>query len=310
MKKLISKIVPVMVVMLFVIALVTTVNAASANVSLTASKSELKPGDTFTVTFKVSCDDGINGLSTKLSYDTDKLELSGTPVIADKFTRIEDVDENTFSIIDNGSKDTTVNMITFTFKVKANAEGTAKIQLNNLLVDPNTGDSINIGTKECTVTINNGGDQSEEKTVTGIEITKAPNKTTYTEGEKFDPTGMVVVLKYSDGTKEKVSDFSGDLWDISIQGGDAKKEWMNKLPTGVHSVIVDYGPVGDRMYQDKFSITVKAKSSGNNVNVSGDNTVSDKEALPKTGASIVVVPMVIIAMAGVGAYIRYKNTEI
>lgn len=46
-----------------------------------------------------------------------------------------------------------------------------------------------------------------------VEITAAPTKTTYFEGETFDPEGMVVSAVYSDGTKEVISadDYNYDL---------------------------------------------------------------------------------------------------
>ena len=43
--------------------------------------------------------------------------------------------------------------------------------------------------------------------LTGIEITKAPTKTVYTEGESFDPTGMTVTAVYSNGKTEAVTDY-------------------------------------------------------------------------------------------------------
>ena len=43
--------------------------------------------------------------------------------------------------------------------------------------------------------------------VLSLEITKAPAKTDYIEGETFDPTGMEVVAKYSDDTTVPVTDY-------------------------------------------------------------------------------------------------------
>ena len=40
-----------------------------------------------------------------------------------------------------------------------------------------------------------------------IEITKLPNKTQYSVGEKFDATGMVVKAKYLDGTEKEITDY-------------------------------------------------------------------------------------------------------
>lgn len=47
---------------------------------------------------------------------------------------------------------------------------------------------------------------TETKTLDSIEITTAPAKTTYTEGENFDATGMVVKANWSDSTQTDVTD--------------------------------------------------------------------------------------------------------
>ena len=46
--------------------------------------------------------------------------------------------------------------------------------------------------------------------VTGIEITAQPTKTAYTEGETFDPAGMVVSKLLDNSTKEEVKDYTID----------------------------------------------------------------------------------------------------
>ena len=43
--------------------------------------------------------------------------------------------------------------------------------------------------------------------MTGITITKKPNKLTYLEGEAFDKAGMVVTASYNNGTSETVTDY-------------------------------------------------------------------------------------------------------
>lgn len=47
----------------------------------------------------------------------------------------------------------------------------------------------------------------EAKTLTGIVITKKPDKLTYLEGEAFDKTGIVVTASYNNGTTETVTDY-------------------------------------------------------------------------------------------------------
>ena len=56
---------------------------------------------------------------------------------------------------------------------------------------------------EVTVTAN-----AAPKELTGIRIAKAPQKTTYTEGESFDKTGMTVYAVYKDNTREIVTNYT------------------------------------------------------------------------------------------------------
>lgn len=48
----------------------------------------------------------------------------------------------------------------------------------------------------------------EEVTLSNIEITTPPTKTTYFEGEDFDKTGMVVTANYSDGTSSEITTYN------------------------------------------------------------------------------------------------------
>ena len=49
-----------------------------------------------------------------------------------------------------------------------------------------------------------------ESELTGIEITKMPDKTDYVAGETFDDTGMVVTATYKDGATKVVTDYTVD----------------------------------------------------------------------------------------------------
>lgn len=46
------------------------------------------------------------------------------------------------------------------------------------------------------------------KTLTSIAVTTGPKKTSYTEGENFDRTGMVVTANYADGSVENVTGYT------------------------------------------------------------------------------------------------------
>ena len=60
-------------------------------------------------------------------------------------------------------------------------------------------------TKTCTqaITVN-----AAPKTLSSIAVTTAPTKTTYTAGENFDPTGMVVTATYSDSSTAAVTGYT------------------------------------------------------------------------------------------------------
>lgn len=74
----------------------------------------------------------------------------------------------------------------------------------------------------------------------GISVTTLPDKTVYTEGEIFDPTGMVVTVNYSDGKSDAVTDYR-----LSENG---------KLVLGTDKVYVICGKL-----KTSFDITVKEK---------------------------------------------------
>ena len=53
--------------------------------------------------------------------------------------------------------------------------------------------------------------KTADPTVVGIEVTKAPNRTTYEEGETFSSEGMVVNAVYSDGSRKEITDYTVNL---------------------------------------------------------------------------------------------------
>ena len=83
-----------------------------------------------------------------------------------------------------------------------------------------------------------------EKTLSKIEITTPPTKTAYTEGEKFDKTGMKVTATYSDGTTKEVTDYTYTP--------------AGELKTTDTAITVSYKE-GEKIVEAKHTITVKAK---------------------------------------------------
>ena len=83
-----------------------------------------------------------------------------------------------------------------------------------------------------------------QKTLESIKVTTAPTKTAYTEGEKFDKTGMKVIATYSDGTTKEVTDYTYTP--------------AGELKTTDTAITVSYKE-GEKTVEAKYTITVKAK---------------------------------------------------
>ena|GEM_PF-457449 len=81
------------------------------------------------------------------------------------------------------------------------------------------------------------GDEVKE---IGISISSNPTKTVYYEGERFDSSGLVVVLKYSDGTSEAVTGYTIDKNVLSAGDKEVKVTYHGftaKIPITVHSAV-------------------------------------------------------------------------
>ncbi len=97
--------------------------------------------------------------------------------------------EVTYSITD-GDSYATIAGSTLTGK----AEGSVTVKAEQAAAG-----NYNAGEASATITVN------AALALSSIAITTAPTKTTYTEGETFDPTGMVVTATYSDSSTGNVT---------------------------------------------------------------------------------------------------------
>lgn len=86
------------------------------------------------------------------------------------------------------------------------------------------------------------------KVLKSIEVSGTPTKTTYFDGEAFDPTGLVVTGTYDDGTQKEITD--GIVW--------AKDPEILKLGTVSVDVMASVGSITSDIYTVK-DITVKEK---------------------------------------------------
>ena len=75
------------------------------------------------------------------------------------------------------------------------------------------------------------------KELTGIEVTTEPTKVAYTEGETFDPTGMVVTGTYSDSTTEEITDYTPYLY---LKENYTKEEIKDEAPKPKKEIIYKF----------------------------------------------------------------------
>ena len=140
-------------------------------------------------------------------------------------------------------------------------DGTSKT-ITDYVVDTNT---LSVTTDKVYITYENMfattpvtvTAKTPDKTLTGVEVSTPPTKTSYVEGEVFDPTGMVVKAVYNDGTKEEIADYTVDT---------------NALAKGTTSMYVTY---------KGFFATVP-------ISVTDKELVSIKVTTPPTKTSYVV----------------------
>lgn len=187
-----------------------TVNAAEATATLSLDKTTIKNGDTFTVTLKVACEEGINGLQGNVDYDEEILELQSIDVGDTNWSNLGENSEIAIIHAKSGTI-TSADILKISFKVKDTAEvgAKAKITVSDIVLDSDaaTNSTKEIGAKEIEVTITEEPAQ-ESVTLTGIRIKNGPQKDKYKVGEKFDKTGLVIVAEYSDGTTKEVTNYT------------------------------------------------------------------------------------------------------
>ena len=160
--------------LIFIISMITVVNAASGSVTATASSNQVTKGSTFTVTISGTADENITGMQASFSYDTSKLSLENKAP-GNGFSDLSGTNE--IAITSTGSSEVkSGTLYTFTFKVLDTAElGDATISITGVtlaLVDGNqTQQNVTTANATATVkiiadstTVDGDSDKSKEET--------------------------------------------------------------------------------------------------------------------------------------------------
>ncbi len=151
-------------------------------------------------------DRGTNNVNINNDGGTFSCKADATPII---LLEIGDVAAYTITAQSNDNDKGTVELsgtvITATpkdgYRVKAGAEGYTVTSGTATVVNNGDNTFTVTPTSACTVQIN----FEEIPALTSIVITTPPTKTTYTDGETFDATGMVVTATYTDSSEDDVT---------------------------------------------------------------------------------------------------------
>lgn len=188
--------------------------------------------------------------------------------------------------------------------------------------------TVRLGEKTATFNVDVQG-KKELATLTEIKIEKAPDKTKYKVGEKFDKTGMVVKAIYSDGSSKDVSNYlympeeqlEEETTEITII---YTEDSITKYAKQKIEVVKDdggdnqgnngndgnSGNSGNNNSENNNNNYNSNDSSSNNQNDSKD---SDKASgkIPQTGSnSIMLIAGVILSLISAVIYVKIKKLEI
>lgn len=308
-----KKIIGVLILLICILSIANISNAADlkATVDIRADKTEVDAGEDVTFTIKVK--DVANAMDDQVSA------MEGIITYNNAFFETVNSDDCTGVVInsDNGSFNAGISVKTekdigtIKLKVKSNPTGAGTVTFSGLKVSD--GDNT-VETAEKSFTITKKGETPTPtptvKTLSGIEITTKPSKTSYTEGESFDKSGMVVTAKYSDGSSTTITGYT-----CTPSGA---------LKTADTKIVISYTEGGVTKTAEQ-EITVKSSGSNNSDNKNNNNANNGSnnnktnqpgkenpntstKILPKTGLGIgMTILGAIILISGVCGYIKYKK---
>lgn len=234
-----------LVISIILLLISTTMSKAAAisTATLKINKDKVKPGDTFTVTLSVTCEEGINGIDTMYSYDEDKLELVSASVKDSTNWSSLGADKQITVICNSTSKITTADVYVLTFKLKDTVEigTTASISTTDILVDSDAATDSETTIKALNVLVtaeiesSNNGDQ-----VTGEgNTTEKPDNIVGEDVETEKPSNTVVEnteiekpINTTGGTNNKNSNDTNSIQKTNIDNS------VTKLPKTGKSEIV------------------------------------------------------------------------
>ncbi len=141
----------------------------------------------------------------------------------------------------------------------------------------------------------------------GIEVTlqevvklSSPTKIRYDEGEKFDPTGMVIRVVYSDGSELRISAEDFEKYNVKINNETVTAAKTDKGDPIYPEVVYTDALTGQTR---TLEIVVNVNSTSNPSNPSGDENTNNASSLPTWAIAIIAVGAAVVVAAVVAIVI-------
>lgn len=202
---------------LFVLTLLPTLAFAAGTLELEVSSVTAAniAGEEVAVTVSAVSNSGYGAGAIGVTWDGSVLELKGveyTEIAPDNGSEpiTTPLNSGLYRIAFGDSQATedftgTGAFFTLVFQVAENAtDGVYTITLDDPDVNDQTNDPVTVTAQPGTVTL----ETPTPKVLTAIEVTTPPEKLEYTEGETFDPAGMIVTATYDDDSTAEVTDYT------------------------------------------------------------------------------------------------------
>ena len=297
----------IMILLILSILMIGTTYVFATEPQITIEgESEIAPGGTKTLSIKVTSADAtsenakIGGVSGKIEKDANITDIKVTAKNGWNLM-YNNMEGNEQQGVFNAYKEVGTSgeaIIDIEYTV-ANTEGTAQIKVSDIEITTIDYNSTEVSQIVKDITIKQieepetpddpqNPDNPETVKLESIEITKAPTKTTYKVGEKFDKTGMTVIAKYSDGTSKEITNYT-------VENGE-------KLEKGQTSVKITYKEGSDtKAAEQKITVNEEVVS-----NPKDDDTKTD-EKMPGTGANSIIGIILVVGILTVVCLVKYNK---
>lgn len=197
-----------------------------------------------------------------------------------------------------------------TFKVSESANENIWVKLNDKITVATTEyEKIELSGITKNITLRTQPEEDSKAVLSSIVITKAPTKTSYTAGDTFDKTGMVITAQYADGTKKEITNYtvkpSGAL---TVDDKSITISYTENNITKELKIDITVAKKQETQKDDGNKVPSNADND-KNTNKGNDKTVAPSK-MPQTGANHVVLMVIILsAICLVTIYIYLRKNK-